>query len=264
MVILMLQKRPLENFKIVISLLIQLLIPAATFAASLSTRAPMTIITEEWPPFNYVENGEIKGFATEVVKLIMKRLKVNYSIEVLPGTRGVNILNKGPRTMFYSFIMTPERKSKYKWIGPFGEESIYFYKRRGSNLEIKTLEDAKKVSRVCCRDIGLVYDILKHAGFQNLDVGMNPEGIYLKTIRGRCDLAIGETSLGVAYWLKKSNMPINSLEQTSVKVTETALYIAVSKDVSDSEILKWQQALEKVKASAEYAKLRQIYREPSR
>lgn len=245
------------------SLLILLLAPVSMFAASTAT-PPLTIITEDWPPFNYSENGEIKGFATDVVKLVMKELGVNYKIETLPGSRAMKVLNKGPRTMFYSFIMTPERKTKYKWIGPFGEESIYFYKRKGSQLQIKTLEDAKKVSRVCCRGIGLVYDTLKRSGFRNLDVGVNPEGIYLKTIHGRCDLAIGETFLGVAYWLKKSNLPADLLEQTSVKVTDSALYLVVSKDVPDSEVLQWQRALDKVKTSGEYARLRQTYKDLSK
>ncbi|MFM6927820.1 MAG: substrate-binding periplasmic protein [Bdellovibrio sp.] len=221
---------------------------------------PILILTEEWPPFNYTENGEITGFASDVIKLVMKQLRLSYKIEVLPSSRGLKVLDKGPRVMFYSFIQTPERKSLYKWIGPFAEQSIYFYKKKGSNIQIKNLEDAKKVGRVCSRDMGLVFSFLKSAGFKNLDVGVNPQGIYLKTIHGRCDLGIGETALGVAYWLKKANLSPDMLEQTPVKISSSSLYIVASKDIPDDEILRWQAALNKIMATSEYSRLLQLYK----
>jgi len=258
-------KGGLVNPKILIwSLLFLLFIAHSTPASEEVSAPPLRIITEQWPPFNYSEGGEIKGFSTEVVKLVMKELNLDYKFEILPGGRGLKILNSGPRVMFYSFIMTPERKPLYKWIGPFGGQSLYFYKRKSSKLQITTLEDAMKVRRVCCRDKGLIYSSLKMAGFKNLDVGVNPEGIYLKTIQGRCDLAIGETAWGVAYWLKKSNVSPDLLEQTPVKVISSPLYIVVSKDVPDKEVLLWQQALEKVRSSSEYSKLYHTYIDSSK
>lgn len=162
--------------------------------------------------------------------------------------------------MFFSFILTPERKSQYKWIGPFGEQSIYFYKKKGSTLKIHSLDDAKKVTKICTRESGLVFSMLKAAGFKNLDVGVNPESIYLKTIKGRCDLAIGETPLGVSFWLKKSKQAPDSLEQTSLVLLSSPLYIAASKDIPDEEIAHWQKSLDKIKASKEYSQLQQKYK----
>lgn len=230
------------------------------FPVFAKTSDSILILTEEWPPFNYTENGELTGFATQIIKLVMKELRLSYKIEVLPGSRGLKVLDKGPRVMFYSFIKTPERKSSYKWIGPLAEQSIYFFKKKGSQLQIKNLEDAKRVGRVCSRDMGLVFTALKTAGFTNLDVGVNPEGIYLKTVHGRCDLAIGETALGVAYWLKKSNLSPDSLEQTPVKISSSPLYIVASKDIPDEEILRWQGALNKIISSREYTRLLDAYK----
>jgi polar amino acid transport system substrate-binding protein len=224
-----------------------------------SASEPLTIITEEWPPFNYTENDVLKGFSTEVVQLVMKDLNVNDKIIVLPGPRAMKVFNKFPRSIFFSFILTPERKPQYKWIGPFGEQSIYFYKKKGSTLKIHSLDDAKKVTSICTRESGLVFSTLKAAGFKNLDVGVNPEGIYLKTIKGRCALAIGETPLGVAFWLKKSNQFPDSLEQTPLVLLSSPLYIVASKDIPDEEIARWQKSLDKIKASKEYSQLQQKY-----
>ena len=42
-----------------------------------------TIITEEWPPYNYIENHRLTGFSTEVIKLVMKDLKRNEKIFII-------------------------------------------------------------------------------------------------------------------------------------------------------------------------------------
>lgn len=237
-----------------LSLLSILVITPVSVAA-----APIEILTENWPPFNYSEDKQLKGFSVEVVHAIMKELKVSDPITILPGTRAMRVLTKGPRTMYFSMIRTPEREPFFKWIGPFGEQSIYFFKKRGSLLSIKTLDDAKKVERVCCRNAGLVFNYLSKEGFKNLDVGVNPDGIYLKLAYDRCNLAIGESALGVAYWLKKHNISPDVLEMTSVKIAESPLYIAASKDIPDEEIAQWQRALNKLKKSGEYHKLYQKY-----
>ena len=106
----------------------------------------------------------------------------------------------------------------------------------------------------------MIFNTLKKEGFKNLDVSNNPESIYLKTIKGRCDLAIGETPLGVVYLLKKTNQAPDSLEQTSLKLLRSSLYIAASKDIPDAEIARWQKSLDKIKASNIYSVIHQKYK----
>jgi polar amino acid transport system substrate-binding protein len=226
---------------------------------SLAAEKQLTIITEEWPPFNYTENGEVTGFSTEIVQHIMKELNVNYTIKIFPTARIMDILKEGPNIIFFTMLRIPERETLFKWIGPLGEDAIYFFKKKGNTLTIKTLEDAKKVKSISCRHIGLVYTILVNAGFTNLDVTPNSSGIYMKVLLDRCDLGIGETTLGVKYWLKQQNISTDALEQTPVKVVESQFYIACSKDIPDNEIALWQKALDKMKSSGEYKRLYQKY-----
>lgn len=210
------------------------------------------IITEQWPPFNYQEKGELKGYATEIIQLVMKELGVTDKITILPSARALITLNSRPRTIFYSFIKTPERENSYKWIGPFGKQSVSFYKRKGSPLKIKTLEDAKKVSSLCAREAGLVHDILIKEGFKNLDVSESAKSIYYKAIIDRCDLAISETHLGYTYWMNQLQLSPTTLEKTDLKIISSELYIVASPDISDKEVQHWQKALDKILKSKEY------------
>lgn len=221
----------------------------------------LTIITEDWPPYNYEENKEVKGFSTEIVKAIMAELHLKDEIQLLPGARGEQLLDQGSYVMSFSMFRTPEREEQYKWIGPIAEDAVYFYKKKGNPLEIRTLEDAKKVGAVACRHKGLVWRVLQREGFTNLDPTPNPDGIIKKVVMGRVKLSVSETSLGVKYWLKKSQLPPDTLEQTSVKLLEFPLYIACTKDIPDEIIQKWQEALERIKASGKYTQLYNEYLE---
>jgi polar amino acid transport system substrate-binding protein len=163
------------------------------------------------------------------------------------------MLDSNPRTMMITMLRTPEREQHYQWIGPLGDGVIYFYKKKGNPLLISTLEDAKRVGQIACRHAGLVFNTLTAAGFTNLDAtSTNGESIYRKLLNDRCDLGVSETHLGVKYILRQMNYPSDALVQTGVKVVESPLYIACSKDIPAEEIARWQAALDRMKALGAY------------
>lgn len=221
----------------------------------LRSQTVATLATEEWPPYNYTEAGELKGFSAELVLAIAKDLDVPLRIEILPGSRARELLEKGPGVIFISMFRTPERERLYKWIGPIDLASFYFYRRKGDPLVVSSLDDARRAPSVACRNTGLVYSFLLASGFRNLDPSSNPSGIYLKVLDGRCSLAIGETPLGVSYILRQLGFPSDALVQTPLHILEANLYIACSLDVPDAEVARWQAGLDRLKASGEFARI---------
>lgn len=217
------------------------------------SREPITIITEEWPPYNYEEEGQIKGISFKIVAALLKELGRDDLIRLYPSARTKKILDTSRRTMMFSMFRTSERESQYKWIGPIGSDAIYFYKRKSNPLRIHSLDDAKAVHLIASRQTGLVYNILIKNGFTNLDSSAyTSKQVYSKLIRGRADLAISDSPHGVSYWLEKMELPQDTLIQTEVKVVESPLYIACSLDFTAAEIKRWQQALDKIKANGIY------------
>jgi polar amino acid transport system substrate-binding protein len=220
----------------------------------------ITVVTEEWAPYNYSENGELKGFSVEIIQAIAKKLNANVDIQLLPSMRATAMLNSNPRTMLITMLRTPEREKKYKWVGPLGDSSIYFYKKKGSPVVVSTLADVKKVGSICTRQGGLVFSTLKSAGFVNLNASANEgEAIYNMLIHGRCDLAISDSPLGVNYLLKKMNDPPDAVVQTSVKLVAFPIYIACSQDIPDAEIARWQKALDFLKVSGAFHSILEKY-----
>jgi polar amino acid transport system substrate-binding protein len=222
----------------------------------------LSVVTEDWVPYNYSENGVLKGVSVDTVRAIAQALNAEVDIELLPSMRASALLNGRRRTMLITMLRTPEREDRYKWIGPLGDSSIYFYKRKGDPLTIATLQDASHVRAICSRQGGLVPSRLKAAGFNNIDLSaFDGKAVYRMLIFGRCDLAISDTQLGVAHLLRQMGMAPDAVEQTQVKLISAPLYIASSKDVPDAEIARWQKALDQLKSSGAFKAILKKYTE---
>lgn len=222
----------------------------------------LTVITEEWPPYNYMGHNEIKGFSLEIFNSLLSSTqdKYNVDIKLLPSARIATFLNNSERTMMFSMYRTSKREHQYKWIGPLINGSIYLYKRRDNPISIQTLEDAKKVNLIACRQMGIVHDILVKNGFTNLDTSATDSiYIYKKILFGRCDLGISDTPLGVAHQLKNLHYPTNILEKIPIEIFSGDLYIACSKDIPDDEIGQWQKALDQIIDSGQYEEILNRY-----
>ncbi|GAA4502315.1 ABC transporter substrate-binding protein [Pseudaeromonas paramecii] len=220
--------------------------------------APIQFITEEWPPYNYQEDGRLNGVSVRLVQALQAELGRHEPIRLYPSMRAKRILESQPRTLMFSMFRTAERESKYKWIGPIGRDAIYFYQRPDSPLQIHSLDDAKAVPVVACRQAGLVYDTLVAAGFSNLEASAyNSKQVYGKLLLGRADLAISDSPQGVRYLLRQLNLPADALQQTPVQLLASDLYIAASPDFPDEEIARWQAALERIKAQGVLERLYQ-------
>ena len=220
---------------------------------------PLKLITQDWAPYNYRENRELKGFSVEIVREIMKELKVEYEIILLPHARGQIVADREPNILMFSRFRTPKREKKYKWIGPISESNIYFYKRKSDPRIFRTLADAKKVEIVTSLPSGLIHSFLIKNGFKNIIGSTTIAGHFLQLVNNRVDLVANTTPIGMTYYLKKANIPISTVEQTPIKILEFPLYISCSKSIPDHVIGKWQKALDKVKSSEKYEQIHNKY-----
>ena len=74
--------------------------------------------TEEYPPYNYVENGNAKGIAVDLLLAVWKKMGLNKTvkdIKVVPWARGVKMIKTKPGTCLFSTTLTSERKDVLGW-----------------------------------------------------------------------------------------------------------------------------------------------------
>lgn len=216
------------------------------------------VMTEDFAPFGYREDGKLTGLSVEIVREVLKTLSHPDNIEVLPWARAYRETLNKPNRVVFSMARSPDREALFKWVGPLIADRIFFYKRRGAAIEIDTLDDAKKVKRIVLTRDFPEHRLLQSQGFSNLYLTVKPIQNFKMLMERRGDLVpMGE--LAVPKIIKEIGMDPTFIERTSVMLFETKLYIAFSNDIPDSEVQRWQSALDHVKATGKQAEIIKKY-----
>lgn len=100
------------------------------------------IYTEDYPPYNYLEEGKPAGLSTEIVQHIMDIAGVEYTIEFQPWARAMITVENEPDTFIYSMRRLPSRESRFLWLGAIvsSHHSVFALKNR-EDIEVNKLAD---------------------------------------------------------------------------------------------------------------------------
>ena len=219
----------------------------------------LTVLTEDLPPLNYIDNGALVGPSVEIVKEIIKRLGTNEPIHVYPWARAYKMALEEKNVVLFGMTYTEVRKDKFKWVGPLAVKRDILVGKINSDIKIETLEDAKKVKR-----IGTLLDdtrgrMLEGLGFKNLepvtDEKLNAQKLAIDRIdlwaykipglRTVCDLA------GVDY---------RKFEEV-YHLREIELMIAFSKKTPDAIVKTWNEAFIEMSRDGTILKIRKKWNE---
>jgi polar amino acid transport system substrate-binding protein len=209
----------------------------------------LSVMTEEYPPYNFSKNGKITGLATEIVEEIMKDLRANSKIKMMKWSKAYNIIQKKPNQVLFVMTRTKERENLFEWVGPVAENKWVLFAKKDSKLEINSLEDAKKVKRIGTYKDDACELYLKNNGFKNIDsVTLDVQNVK-KLNANRIDLWIAGEIQG--YYKAKSINKANILKKV-YDIKNTQLYIAFSKDTDKTVLQMWQNALDNMKKDGRY------------
>lgn len=212
------------------------------------------------------EKGELRGlpgagrraFVVELVREIMKIVKVPLKIEQVPLARGMKYVQESDDYVFFNVTRTPERESTVKWVGPIESTTAYFYERKNESTGIKVFSDAKKVGSISVLRGGVHEDILKGQGFENI----HPTNSYVQSFKmlqaGRVKLAIANDR-SIDSLLKMAAISPADIQQTSVVALQSTGYLAFSKNISDDIVLQWQLAFDQVVKNGKYKEIYNKY-----
>ena len=199
----------------------------------------LTIMTENWPPLNYVENNVLKGPAVDIVKAIQKKIKNENKILVFPWKRAYTYALEQRNKVLFSMVHSKKRDLLFKWVGPIAEKRYSLYAKKGFTGKIKTLEDAKKFSIGVQRE-GFTEQYLESRGFTNLQKANNATQNARKLLRDRFELMFDSYST-FSKTVKQYEMNKNDFVEV-LRVQRKLMYIAFNKYTPDETISLWQDA----------------------
>lgn len=234
---------------------------AVLFIFSLHAKDTIQPLTETWMPYQMETKKGLEGISVDLVKEIQKRIGNEQKIRLFPWSRGYNLTLKKTGYALFLTTRSKEREALFKWVGPVSSMKILFFKNANrKDLDIGSLEDAKKVKSIAVSIDTIEYQKLEKLGFKNLHVNKLANYSLKKILENNTDLYPTEY-YSFLYELKRKNLQ-NKIVPVKMQepIIESQLYIAFNKETSPSSIKKWQDALDEIKKDGTYDKILKNYR----
>lgn len=147
----------------------------------------LTLMTEEYPPYNFKTGDNISGLGAEQVFEMMRRADLTYQVEITRWSRAIGLTRNKPATCVFSTFRTPDRENEFIWIGPLSEDRSLLIKTADSDISLNSLEDALAYS-VGTQTGEFTVGILEAAGFDQVEQAPSMAGALKKLLAGRNDL----------------------------------------------------------------------------
>ena len=96
----------------------------------------LQIATLNYPPYQYVENGQIKGFTADIVREIFKRMDQPIQIKRYPFQRAIHNIKNGKADIIFTFYYKKEREAFADYSKEtLVDQTIALFVRNDSSIE---------------------------------------------------------------------------------------------------------------------------------
>ena len=234
---------------------------ASLLPAQGQTINDLTLMSEDFPPYNYVSAVGLKGSSIDLMVLILQELHstINRSdIQILPWARSYILLQKDPNAVLFAMTKTGSRENLFKWVGPIstarnvliGKKSRHFVINRPADL-------AEYQIGVVGNDAG--QQLIEQLGVpkDHEDIADSGELNVRKLVSGRFDLIAYDEN--VVRWILKNEGQNPDDYETVYLLNEGQHYFAFNKSVPDEIINEMQKTLDELKHMGAFQKILNQY-----
>ncbi|MBC7714885.1 MAG: transporter substrate-binding domain-containing protein [Rhizobacter sp.] len=219
-------------------------------------------VGQTYEPFNWEQNGKVKGGMVEVVISACLKMHVKCSFEILPMKRQMGMLEKGTVDGVLSLIKNSDRESYSTLSVTIIKSNICLHARKGTFSKIvnATELNGTLIGATSTSSAAKIAEQIKASGkniYIEYEVGL--ETIIKKLSAGRYgDRGLGIANEDVAASFMKGEKIKNV---TSVYVAETGHFgvLFSKKNVDEKFIEKFNKTVVLMKKSGEVAKLLKPY-----
>lgn len=221
----------------------------------------ITYMTEQYPPFNYEEGGQLKGISVDILDAMLKKMGASKSksdFELLPWAQGYKRVQTDPNTSLFAMTLTDKRKPLFKWVGPVIATRTAVFTKKGSGVTIGSDADLQNYKYGVVReDIGQHMLEAKGVGKDKMDITSKNEANIKKLNAGRIDAWAYEES-SAKYQLKQAGFDPADYEVAYI-LQEGTLNFAFHKDTPNELLAQYQAALDALKADGTVQKIMDNY-----
>lgn len=215
----------------------------------------LQIVTEHHPPVQFLHDNQVKGFATEIMHMVLQEANLEAEIRVMPWARAYNKALTERNTLIYSMVRSKEREDLFIWLGPISQVNVAVIGLSSRDFgTLSTLEDTRRYVFGAVRN-AYSHDYLLEHGFED---GQN---IYLTaTMQEQVDLLLKKKidflmtdplTIG-QHMLKLGLKPDHISSLMWIPELSKDLFLASSKKTDPAVVESLKIAMEKVSKTKAY------------
>ncbi len=219
----------------------------------------VTIVTEDFPPYNYEEEGVAKGISSEVVQAVLQEIGMTAGITFYSWARAYNHTLTKKNYLIYSIARIPEREELFHWVGTIAPYNTSLYKLQARrDITVASLDDAKRYVIGCSLD-DVITIYLKEQGFSRLDTVARDTLNLRKLIGARVDL-IAYDEASFVYKMQQEKLDISKFERVyRLEDLSDNLYMAFSKTSDPAVVEKFRDGLRTIKENGIFENIQKKY-----
>lgn len=170
----------------------------------------MLWMTEDYPPYHYIENGVIRGKAIKIIDELFQRNQVSFvsneRVLVYPWARAFSELTNNPDAAIITMAHTDKRDKQFILSEPVFTERIALITKTQNDINLSQLEDVHKfVVGVVRDDIGET--LVKNLAFTKLQLSpvLSSDELLQMLLKDRVDLIAYSVDI-IEYQLTKRGL----------------------------------------------------------
>ena len=221
-----------------------------SWACAFTSLSAQTIqaVTEDAPPYTYVQHGRVVGPVTEVVEQSLQRAGFkDYRVNLYPWARAYDLALKQPHALIFLIARTPAREALFHWTGEIMKIEYHLYRWRGRAVEVPHL-DAARAFRIGVMRDDVRQQYLQGKGFTRLAVSAQWSDNFAKLIKRQVDL-VPLTEDDASSLCAEAHVDCAGLERVlTLDEASTGLYMAYSLATPAATAQKTRAAFDRLKA----------------
>ncbi len=209
----------------------------------------ITYYTENYPPFNYEENGNLYGVSIDILDQLFIKMNVNINrqkVVMSDWSAAYQTTLGSANTMLFSTVRNAERENLFKWVGPIAPQKDVLISLSNANVTINSTSDLINYKIGVIKDYSSIQLLVGFGISQDkLILAENVDDLYSKLQSGAVD-CIAYSEIG--HNLVISGMSLNQSDfKISFVMKVNELYYAFNINTSNDIITYFQNALNDLK-----------------
>lgn len=225
-----------------------------------SAAESLQVVTLQYPPFEYEEQGAIKGIAVDIVKEVFARMQQPITITLYPFARALNMIKESEADAIFTFSKLPERETYADYPSEvLIEQTISLFVQQDAPITYDG--DISSLRSYTCGVIrGAQYGPVSDEAMKIMKVEevTDHRQNVLKLVNNRLDVILGPR-LVILFTIKELGQQ-GAVKELSPSLETVPTYLAFSKTRIAPEIkVQFERLLKELKDDGTYDKIIQAY-----